>query len=130
MQGYYGGLYASNFNQFDKQYRVMVQPSTASSLQSISPLSMNIAGSNGIWSKLAIQLKRRHLQQCRRTSAVGLEQSGAVRGRSARTNGAMEDEPPPHLGWLLTHFTTGPFLRETGPAQPITYAATWISFIF
>ncbi|MFD2570435.1 efflux RND transporter permease subunit [Spirosoma soli] len=25
MQGYYGGLYASNFNQFGKQYRVMVQ---------------------------------------------------------------------------------------------------------
>ncbi|MNX62761.1 Efflux pump membrane transporter BepE [compost metagenome] len=25
MQGYYGGLYASNFNKFGKQYRVMVQ---------------------------------------------------------------------------------------------------------
>jgi len=25
MQGYYGGIYASNFNQFGKQYRVMVQ---------------------------------------------------------------------------------------------------------
>lgn len=25
MQGYYGGVYASNFNQFGKQYRVMVQ---------------------------------------------------------------------------------------------------------
>jgi len=25
MQGYYGGLYASNFNEFGKQYRVMVQ---------------------------------------------------------------------------------------------------------
>jgi HAE1 family hydrophobic/amphiphilic exporter-1 len=25
MQGYYGGLYASNFNQFGKQFRVMVQ---------------------------------------------------------------------------------------------------------
>ncbi|WPU92106.1 efflux RND transporter permease subunit [Mucilaginibacter sabulilitoris] len=25
LQGYYGGLYASNFNQFGKQYRVMVQ---------------------------------------------------------------------------------------------------------
>jgi HAE1 family hydrophobic/amphiphilic exporter-1 len=27
MQGYYGGLYASNYNQFGKQYRVMVQAS-------------------------------------------------------------------------------------------------------
>ncbi|EOR93021.1 RND efflux system, inner membrane transporter CmeB [Arcticibacter svalbardensis MN12-7] len=25
MQGYYGGLYASNFNQYGKQYRVMIQ---------------------------------------------------------------------------------------------------------
>ncbi len=25
MQGYYGGLYASNFNRFGKMYRVMVQ---------------------------------------------------------------------------------------------------------
>lgn len=25
MQGYYGGIYASNFNQFGKQYRVMIQ---------------------------------------------------------------------------------------------------------
>ena len=25
LQGYYGGLYASNFNQFGKQYRVMIQ---------------------------------------------------------------------------------------------------------
>jgi len=28
MQGYYGGLYASNFNKFGKQYRVMVQASS------------------------------------------------------------------------------------------------------
>lgn len=27
MQGYYGGIYASNFNQFGQQYRVMVQAS-------------------------------------------------------------------------------------------------------
>jgi len=27
MQGYYGGLYASNYNQFGKQYRVMIQAS-------------------------------------------------------------------------------------------------------
>ena len=25
MQGYYGGLYASNFNRFGKMYRVMIQ---------------------------------------------------------------------------------------------------------
>ncbi|ULQ52009.1 efflux RND transporter permease subunit [Flavihumibacter fluvii] len=29
LQGYYGGLYASNFNQFGKQYRVMVQADAA-----------------------------------------------------------------------------------------------------
>ncbi len=29
MQGYYGGIYASNFNQFGKQYRVMVQADPA-----------------------------------------------------------------------------------------------------
>jgi HAE1 family hydrophobic/amphiphilic exporter-1 len=29
LQGYYGGLYASNFNQFGKQYRVMVQADTS-----------------------------------------------------------------------------------------------------
>ena len=29
MQGYYGGLYASNFNEFGKQYRVMVQADAA-----------------------------------------------------------------------------------------------------
>jgi HAE1 family hydrophobic/amphiphilic exporter-1 len=37
MQGYYGGLYASNFNEFGKQYRVMVQaaPEYRSTPQSI-----------------------------------------------------------------------------------------------
>ena len=29
LQGYYGGLYASNFNEFGKQYRVMVQADAA-----------------------------------------------------------------------------------------------------
>ncbi|RYD53304.1 MAG: efflux RND transporter permease subunit [Sphingobacteriales bacterium] len=29
MQGYYGSIYASNFNQFGKQYRVMIQADTA-----------------------------------------------------------------------------------------------------
>ena len=40
LQGYYGGLYASNFNAFGKQYRVMIQAdaayrSTAESLNNI-----------------------------------------------------------------------------------------------
>ena len=29
LQGYYGGLYASNFNRFGKMYRVMVQADPA-----------------------------------------------------------------------------------------------------
>lgn len=38
MQGYYGGIYASNFNQFGQQYRVMVQ---ASPEYRTTPESMN-----------------------------------------------------------------------------------------
>ncbi|MFT4202450.1 MAG: efflux RND transporter permease subunit [Chitinophagaceae bacterium] len=38
MQGYYGGIYASNFNQFGQQYRVMVQ---ASPEYRLTPESMN-----------------------------------------------------------------------------------------
>jgi len=38
MQGYYGGVYASNFNQFGQQYRVMVQASPEFRL---TPESMN-----------------------------------------------------------------------------------------
>ncbi|MDB5248303.1 MAG: hydrophobe/amphiphile efflux family transporter [Segetibacter sp.] len=38
MQGYYGGVYASNFNQFGKQYRVMFQaePSFRANLESLN----------------------------------------------------------------------------------------------
>ncbi len=38
LQGYYGGLYASNFNEFGKQYRVMVQadPSYRNNAQSLN----------------------------------------------------------------------------------------------
>ena len=37
MQGYYGGLYASNFNRFGKMYRVMVQadPALRTNLESL-----------------------------------------------------------------------------------------------
>lgn len=38
MQGYYGGVYASNFNEFGQQYRVMVQ---ASPEYRLTPESMN-----------------------------------------------------------------------------------------
>lgn len=38
LQGYYGGLYASNFNQFGKQFRVMVQ---ADAVYRTSPASLN-----------------------------------------------------------------------------------------
>ncbi|RFS19366.1 hydrophobe/amphiphile efflux-1 family RND transporter [Chitinophaga silvatica] len=38
MQGYYGGIYASNFNEFGQQYRVMVQ---ASPEYRLTPESMN-----------------------------------------------------------------------------------------
>jgi len=38
LQGYFGGLYASNFNQFGKQYRVMVQ---ADAVDRANPESLN-----------------------------------------------------------------------------------------
>ncbi len=46
LQGYYGGLYASNFNQFGKQYRVMIQADakyrgTPESLNSIYVRNLN-----------------------------------------------------------------------------------------
>ena len=34
MQGYFGGLYASNFNRFGKMYRVMIQAEPASDQES------------------------------------------------------------------------------------------------
>jgi hydrophobic/amphiphilic exporter-1 (mainly G- bacteria), HAE1 family len=43
MQGYYGGIYASNFNQFGKQYRVMVQADTS--------YRSNVLGLNNIFVK-------------------------------------------------------------------------------
>ncbi len=37
MQGYFGGLYASNFNRFGKMYRVMIQaePNATKNLESL-----------------------------------------------------------------------------------------------
>lgn len=42
MQGYYGGLYASNFNRFGKMYRVMVQadPSSRANLESLDNIKV------------------------------------------------------------------------------------------
>ena len=42
MQGYFGGLYASNFNRFGKMYRVMVQaePEATKNLESLSSIKV------------------------------------------------------------------------------------------
>lgn len=42
MQGYYGGLYASNFNRFGKMYRVMIQadPSMRTNLESLNSIKI------------------------------------------------------------------------------------------
>ena len=42
MQGYFGGLYASNFNSFGKMYRVMIQaePNATKNLESLSSLKV------------------------------------------------------------------------------------------
>ena len=42
MQGYFGGLYASNFNSFGKMYRVMIQaePSATKNLESLSSIKV------------------------------------------------------------------------------------------
>ena len=47
MQGYYGGLYASNFNRFGKMYRVMIQsdPLSRKNLESLKNIKVrNSAG--------------------------------------------------------------------------------------
>jgi hypothetical protein len=69
------------------------------------------------------------------TNAVVPERSGqASRSRyvGVQPELTVQWRMSQHLTWvgLLTHFTTGPFLRETGPVRPITYVATWISFTF
>ena len=42
MQGYYGGLYASNFNRFGKMYRVMIQaePDATKNLESLKSIKV------------------------------------------------------------------------------------------
>jgi HAE1 family hydrophobic/amphiphilic exporter-1 len=47
LQGYYGGLYASNFNQFGKQYRVMVQADYAYRANETGLNKIFVRGSNG-----------------------------------------------------------------------------------
>ena len=46
MQGYYGGLYASNFNRFGKMYRVMVQadPSMRANMESLQNIKVRNGG--------------------------------------------------------------------------------------
>ena len=47
MQGYFGGIYASNFNSFGKMYRVMIQaePDATKNLESLN--SIKVRGSDG-----------------------------------------------------------------------------------
>ena len=47
MQGYFGGLYASNFNRFGKMYRVMIQaePDATKKMESLN--GVKVRGSNG-----------------------------------------------------------------------------------
>ena len=47
MQGYFGGLYASNFNRFGKMYRVMIQaePDATKNMESLN--GVKVRGSNG-----------------------------------------------------------------------------------
>ena len=47
MQGYYGGLYASNFNSFGKMYRVMIQaePDATKNMETLN--SIKVRGSSG-----------------------------------------------------------------------------------
>ena len=46
MQGYFGGLYASNFNSFGKMYRVMIQaaPEATKNLESLSSIKVRNGG--------------------------------------------------------------------------------------
>lgn len=42
LQGYYGGLYSSNFNRFGKMYRVMIQadPNSRTNLESLNSVKV------------------------------------------------------------------------------------------
>ena len=52
MQGYFGGLYASNFNRFCKMYRVMIQaePEATKNLESLNSIKIR----NGMLSAVSI----------------------------------------------------------------------------
>jgi HAE1 family hydrophobic/amphiphilic exporter-1 len=47
MQGYFGGLYASNFNRFGKMYRVMIQAESDATKNMESLNGVKVRGSNG-----------------------------------------------------------------------------------
>ena len=53
MQGYFGGLYASNFNRFGKMYRVMIQaePDATKNMESLN--GVKVRGSNGEMAPIA-----------------------------------------------------------------------------
>ncbi|MFT4033260.1 MAG: efflux RND transporter permease subunit [Siphonobacter sp.] len=53
LQGYFGGVYASNFNQFGKQYRVMIQADPAYRANPESLNSIYIRNSNSVMAPLS-----------------------------------------------------------------------------
>ena len=53
MQGYYGGVYASNFNQFGKQYRVMYQADPAFRANPESLKNIYVRNANGMMAPIS-----------------------------------------------------------------------------
>jgi hydrophobic/amphiphilic exporter-1 (mainly G- bacteria), HAE1 family len=53
MQGYYGGVYASNFNQFGKQYRVMYQADPAFRANPESLNNIYVRNANGMMAPIS-----------------------------------------------------------------------------
>ena len=60
LQGYFGGLYASNFNQFGKQYRVMIQADAAYRGTAESMNTIFVRTDNGVMAPISefVSLKR------------------------------------------------------------------------
>jgi HAE1 family hydrophobic/amphiphilic exporter-1 len=60
LQGYYGGLYASNFNQFGKQYRVMIQADAAYRGTALSLNNIYVRNANNVMAPISefVTLKR------------------------------------------------------------------------
>ncbi|QJD95273.1 efflux RND transporter permease subunit [Mucilaginibacter robiniae] len=60
LQGYYGGLYASNFNEFGKQYRVMIQADAAYRGTPESLNNIYVRTNNGVMAPISefVTLKR------------------------------------------------------------------------